>query len=234
MGKGVILLPIAGAGLALLWYGATRGVPTVKAMETLGAPLADPNVIPQHFKHPDNSDAGDKGSEDGNTSNQATYRQLLTAYEVDRKYASDDYQAAKDAMLGIIRQAETACNDFAWNGTWSYKYGALGISGWTELQISQSQSLKNHCLDYVKGVAKSPGNPNIKAPPRAGANSLDQSWLDVAQKIRALQQKVKSARDLLPDLRQKYQVEKKKAEQALAMVNDLKKKIEDLHAQGVY
>jgi len=221
MGKSaVILLPIAGAGVAMLWYGMTRDVPRVKAMQTLGAAPADAGIIPKQTVADDPA--------------QATYKRLLSAYLVELHDAQKERENAMAAMADIEGQAATACNDFAWNETWSYKYGFLGISGWTELRISQSQSLKNNCLDYVRGVANSPGNPSIKAPPRAGANMIDESWLDVAQKVSALQQKIKSARSLLPDLRIKYLNEKKRADQAQAKVNDLQKKIEDLHAQGVY
>jgi len=221
MGKNAaILLPIAGAGVALLWYGMTRGVPTVKAVQTLGAAPVEPGLIPKQTTADDPA--------------QATYKQLLAAYMAELHAATKERDKAKATMADIEGQAETACSDFAQNETWSYQYGVLGMGGWTQLLISKSSALRNSCRDYVKGVVRSPGSPSIKAPPRAGANSFDQSWLGVAQKIRALQQKVKSARDLLPGLRLAYRDAKKKASQAEAKIADLQKKIADLHAREVY
>lgn len=215
-----VIVPAA-AGVALLAVGvvAAKTGTQLKADEALPAPPSDPGLLPQHTR------AGQA---------KATYCQLISAYRVELAKAEGRVTEAKRRMNQIETEARGVCKDFAWNATWTYKYGGpFGASGWTELKKDQPAGLKASCLDYVKGVSASPGKPSIRKPPTAGANFMDQSWHDVREAIVRLQHQVEDARALLPDLRRRYLAAKQEFDDAKAKVADLVKKIKDLQAQGV-
>jgi len=89
-------------------------------------------------------------------------------------------------------------------------------------------------MDYVKGVADSPGKPSIKPPPTKGANFMDTSWLNVAQAIRQLQLQVEDARATLEELRDDYAKAKAERDEAARKIEEMQRKIADLHAQEVF
>ena len=221
----------AGAGAALLGYGLLRAVPELKGLQPLGAAPEDPNVLPRHDPsavptHTQQPDDEERAS--------ATYCQLLTAYRQDLRRYKTQQDRADLRMDEALREAETVCDEFAWKADWSYDYGFMGISGWTTLRKSKDPAIRTRCMEYVKGVAKDPGKPYIKSPPKAGANALDGSWTAVASAIRSLKAQVENARAALPTLRDKYARAKADYDRAGAKVTELKKKIRDLEVQGVY
>ncbi|WP_457633400.1 PspA/IM30 family protein [Oceanithermus desulfurans] len=219
--KTAILIPVLGAGAALVWYGLTQADPEIKRTQTLGAPPVDPGLIPTHTK---------SGGEQS-----TTYAQLLTAYEAELQKWQTVHDAAADRMDSIEAKAAQVCPEFAWNATWSYKYGGLlGSAGWTELRKSSPRALQTSCMDYVMGLADSPGKPSIKPPPREGANFMDTSWLNVAQAIRQLQLQVEDARATLDALRADYAKAKAERDAAVPKIEEMKRKIADLHAQEVF
>ncbi len=219
--KTAILIPVLGAGAALVWYGLTQAEPEIKRTQTLGAPPVDPGLIPTHTK---------SGGEQS-----TTYAQLLTAYEAELQKWQTVHDAAADRMDSIEAKAGQVCPEFAWNATWSYKYGGLfGSAGWTEMSKSRSDALRISCMDYVKGVADSPGKPSIRQPPTKGANFMDTSWLNVAQAIRQLQLQVEDARAALEELRDDYAKAKAERDEAARKIEEMQRKIADLHAQEVF
>ena len=221
-----------GAGIALLGYGLLQGAPKLKGLQPLGAPPEDPGTLPKHDPsavptHTKRPDAEERA--------QATYCQLLAAYEQDLRRYETKRDSAKRRMDEALREAKQVCAEFAWNATWRYHYGGpFGTHGWTSFDKHPSEALKTSCLEYVKGIAKSPGKPSIPNPPTKGAYWYDGTYTGVAEKIRALKQQVEDARASLPALRDKYARAKTDFNNAAAKVAELKKKIEDLHAQGVY
>ena len=221
--KTAILIPVLGAGAALVWYGLSQSEPEIKRTQTLGAPPADPDLIPTHTTQ----------EADGERS--VTYAQLLTAYDAELEKWQTVHDAAADRMDNIEAKASRICPEFAWNATWSYKYGGvLGSAGWTELRKSRPNALQISCMDYVKGLANSPGQPSIKPPPTKGANFMDTSWQNVAQAIRRLQLQVEDARATLEELRGDYARAKAERDAAVAKIEEMKRKIADLHAQEVF
>ncbi len=221
--KAEVLVPILGVGAALVWYGLSQSEPEIKREETLDAPLIDPSLIPAHTTK-------DKGA-----GRSVTYAQLLTAYNAELEKWQSVHDAAADRMDNIEAKASQVCPEFSWNATWSYKYGGfLGTAGWTELKMSRSNALMTSCMDYVKGSATSPGEPSIRKPPTKGANWMDTSWLNVAQAIRKLQLQVEDARSTLEELRADYASAKAERDAAAAKVEEMKRKIADLHAQEVF
>ncbi len=230
--KAWMLLPVGAAGAALVAYGLTRAAPKPKAMEPLGAPPEDPKLLPQQDPsavptHTQTPDPQERAS--------ASYCQLLTAYREDLRRYKTQADEAFLRMQDALREAEGVCKDFAWNATWNYQYaGLFGANGWTEFHKEASTALLTRCQEYVKGTAKDPGKPSIPKPPSKGAYWYDGTYTDVASKINALKQQVEDARAALPALSQKYAKAKADYDRAQAKVADLKKKIADLEAQGVF
>ncbi len=221
--KTEILIPVLGAGAALVWFGLAQSEPEIKRAQALGAPPADPDLIPAHT------------TQEADGEQNVTYAQLLTAYNAELQKWQTVHDAAADRMDNIEAKASRICPEFAWNATWSYKYGGLlGSAGWTEWKKSLSNALQISCMDYVKGLANSPGKPSIKPPPTEGANFMDTSWLNVAQAIRQLQLQVEDARAALDELRADYARAKAERDAAIPKIEEMKRKIADLHAQEVY
>ena len=219
-----IVLPVVGVGAALIWYGLGQSSEAPKVLAPVSVAPEDKDLIPV---------TSAEQTEDGSDKS-ATYAQLLTAYKQELQKWQSVRDAAFDRMKRIEQQASQVCRDFAWNATWSYKYNAIGIAGWTVWSKSQPKSLLASCTNYVTGAASSPGTPKIKAPPQAGANWMDHSWEDIANSIRQLQAKVADAKALLPDLRKRYQAAKAEHDAAQKHVREMERKLADLHAQGVY
>ncbi|WP_457638434.1 PspA/IM30 family protein [Oceanithermus sp.] len=219
--KTEIIVPILGAGAALVWFGLTQSEPEIKRAKTLGAPPADPNLIPTH-------------TQSANEKQNVTYAQLLTAYKEELQKWETVRDAAANRMDSIEAEASRVCRDFAWNATWNYKYNWLGTYGWTVMSKEQPKSLLSSCADYVTGKASSPGTPRIKAPPTAGAMWMDHDWEDVARQIKLLQEKVANAKKLIADLRASYAKAKAERDTAASKAEEMKRKIADLHAQEVY
>jgi len=221
--KTAILIPVIGAGAALVWFGLAQSEPEIKRTQTLGAPPADPDLIPTHT------------AQEVDGKRDVTYAQLLTAYNAELQKWQTMYDAAADRMDNIETKASQVCPEYAWNATWSYKYGGvLGSAGWTELKKSRSDALQISCMDYVKGRASSPGKPSIKPPPTKGANLMDTSWLNVAQAISQLRLQVEDARAALEELRADYARAKAERDAAAPKIEEMKRKIADLHAQEVF
>jgi len=218
----ILLIPILSVGAALVWYGLKQTSEDPKVLATVNVAPEDRPLIPV-------TSYSDNG-------NQATFAQLLTAYKEEKRKWQSLRDAAFDRMQRVMQQASQVCREFAWNATWSYKYDGLFdmFSGKTILSKEQPESLKISCLSYVKGEVSSPGTPSVRKPPTDGANFIDDSWLDVAKEIRLLQQQIKDAQALLPNLRERYLAAKAEYDAAQQHVGEMERKIADLHAQEVF
>ncbi len=223
-----MLIPV-GAGVALLGYGLLQGSPVPKALKPLGAPPAAPGVLPKH-------DPGTIPRQtQGQTTADASYCQLLTAYRQDLRRYKTQRDDAKLRMQEALREAQQVCDEFAWNASWKYVYaGFFGVDGKTEFHKEKSNALKTRCVEYEKGAVRDPGKPTIPAPPSKGAYWYDGTYTDVAQKINDLKHQVDGARAALPGIRDKYLRAKAEHDRAAAKVAELEKKIADLEAQGVF
>lgn len=217
MNNGLVLLAgVAGAGvLGAAVYLGTRKLPAEQKVGALapGAKgVAAPNV-PTHTNQP--------GVEQQN----ATLLQMLASYEADLRRAQSLADSSQARMRSIEQAAQGgACESYAQNIAWKYNCNGFPVCGinewWTVERTERNNAAYAQCQSYVKGL----GGLSSRSLERKGDPSRHQQIMD----------EIGAGYTQATDLRQQYQTAKRDYDNAMQQVEDLKKRISDLNARGVY
>ncbi|WP_027892125.1 hypothetical protein [Calidithermus chliarophilus] len=202
-------IALGAAGVALLGVGAyalTRPLPAEQTVE--GSSLVPKDTDP-----------------DG----KATKLQLLAALEADLRR----WQGAADAAAQRMRQIETAsappCEAYAQSPVWKYNcngFPVCSLNEWHSLEGSSRDRLAySQCQNYVRGLG-----------PLAQARTLESksSHPTDRQKLQALREGVAQGYAQATDLREQYRQAQAEQQAAQAKAEEVKRKLADLNAQGVF
>ncbi len=215
MNKAYVVAGVVGLGLVGLGLGIRRGqVPAEKRVSEAANGGVAANV-PTHTNKPETEQS------------KTTLLQLLSAYQSDlRKWQSVADQTMVD-MQRIEGAGNPACDSYAKDPVWGYHCNGFPICGinewWSIDSYSRNQPAAGQCRNYVMGL----GTLAAKRPLE------DKAGFDKA-KLEALYQEQAQGYQSAGELQAQYQAQKKRYEEAMTVVDDLKKKISDLYAQGVY
>ncbi len=210
---GVAGVAVVGVGLALAMQKAEAEKPVASLAPGAQGPVQAPN-LPTHTNQPT--------AEQQN----ATLLQLLSSYRADLARLDSERLMVEAELRQIEAAGASACEGYALEPEFTYRCNGRPVCGWNEWWELTGQKVNQIILGQCKGSVTGIGSLSDRTVEMRGEHNRPR-WEQLMNTIRQGQAQAR-------DVAARYQQAKARLREIDQQVAEVRKKIADLNARGVY